>query len=98
MGGLGNFQSRRVFLDCKRSETFRETRAADVGATAAQQPVRVPRTSANAELVADFYGRARAHPAAQAAQQRIRARSSRRLASPSRGYRRRHAEAVAAWL
>ena len=24
MGSLGNFQSRRVFLDCKRPETFRE--------------------------------------------------------------------------
>ena len=87
MGGLGNFQSRRVFLDCKRPETFRETRAADVGATAAQQPVRVQRTGANAEFVADFYGRARAQPAAQAAQQRIRARGGRRLASASRGHR-----------
>jgi cytochrome P450 len=30
MGSLGNVQSRRVLLDCKRPETFRETRAADV--------------------------------------------------------------------
>src|SRR5271166_3068310 len=71
MGGMVDFQPRRVLLHCQRPQTFRKTREADVIAFAAEPPGRVQRTRAHAELVADFHGSAGAHPAAQTSQQGV---------------------------
>ena len=68
MGGMVDFQSRRVLLDRERPEAFRKAREADVIASPAQPPVRVQRTRTNAKFVADFHGPAGAYAAAQTSQ------------------------------